>query len=100
MRGVGADRALLLIQRCGERPLANDLQDVLWELFRVPCYAIQIDENGRTHAYECEAHEGLHTSEAENDRFECGCGRPGLIAVRPIATGEECPDRPLAVTVS
>lgn len=55
-------------------------RNLLWRRFQVPVFVVLADPKGRVVAYECEAQNGLHVSDATAaETAVCDCGRPGLM---------------------
>lgn len=92
-KGARVRRAVFLTCTEGEPLPAEAERNTLWELFRVPVFAVLLDRKGRVLAYECEAQSGMHLNgryaAALADTVVCDCGRPGrklpARAMRPVA---------------
>ena len=78
--GATARRAVFVTAPEGWNLPTDSQRDVLWILFQVPSYVLQLDSNGKVRAYECEARSGLHNVRSGENSMECACGRPGLAA--------------------
>jgi hypothetical protein len=76
-RGAVAQRAVFVLQHSGELYLDQERRDLLWHLFGVPSYVMQVDAQYRVRAFECEARAGLHMGIPRKGPVRCGCGRPG-----------------------
>lgn len=102
--GIRVDRAVFPLRRLSE-PFLTDLQrESLWQVFRVPIYALLVDRAGKVIGCECEAQDGLHLCDPRATgllpgRIEsklCECGRPGL-RLMPPASQPERADEPGSV---
>jgi len=94
--GIRVERAVFALRGVSEPFLTVEERDKLWELFRVPIYALLLDGRGTVVACECEVQEGLHLKEGYSAGVLfgrvastlCECGRPGS-RLMPVAWKEE-----------
>ena len=82
--GASVQRAVFITDGAA---VTEEQRDRLWDLFRVPAYAMLLDGKGRVAAFECEAQRGFHVpGKAASDSPLCECGRPGRLLYPETAT--------------
>jgi hypothetical protein len=95
--GVRVSRAVFPTRRPASPFLTESQRDALWQMFRVPIYALLLDGAGKVVGYECETQDGMHLKKeyAEGLLFGnvesglCECGRPGPRLMRPAEREDE-----------
>ncbi len=89
--GARVARAVFPVRALASPFLSETQRDALWNMFRVPVYALLLDARGAVVGYECEAQNGLHIRDdyaaglpfGHVESTLCECGRPGLRLMPP-----------------
>jgi hypothetical protein len=92
--GVRVARAVFPVRRSASPFLTDSQRDTLWDLFKVPVYALILDSHDEVVGYECEMQDSIHLREdyaarllyGNVDSSPCDCGRPGPRLLPPNTT--------------
>jgi hypothetical protein len=94
------DHALIVLTRCGSKPLTDPTRVMLWQTFGVPIFELYLGLDHSLLASECEAHEGWHTAsgvgfvtlDATGELILDGAGNTGLrTGIRASIDSATCP---------